>query len=137
MDNHQIIKTALDNIIERKIGTMMEGISSTVSQWYKSEANIRCREMRENIENEKSRNQFWTYDSNHALVKKYEAYLGIFDHVNLIPIIDKADNGGSVSFSITTDGWELDDYRKDRLYEIIENVIRKIKGNYLNGLLAI
>lgn len=71
------------------------------------------------------------YDPNHALMKIYDAYRWVADHVELDVSIVKTQSGANITMTAkANDGTAIDDFRQERVGECIADLTSQINYSY-------
>ena len=71
------------------------------------------------------------YDPEHALLKIYDAYRWVAEHVHLNVEILRNDRGASITMEATTDdGSKIDDFRSERIGECIADLNNQLNYTY-------
>ena len=115
------VKKKVDEIVDVKI----QEIILTVQARWQDRVNRRITEAEWAVK------QGRIYNPEHALLKIYDAYRWVADHVQLSVDIAHNANGANITMqAVTNDGSDIDDYRQERIGECIGDLTKQLNYAY-------
>lgn len=115
------VKKKVDEIVDVKI----QEIVLTVQARWQDRVNRRIAEAEWAVKQDR------IYNPEHALLKIYDAYRWVADHVQLSVDIAHNANGANITMqAVTNDGSDIDDYRQERIGECIGDLTKQLNYAY-------
>lgn len=115
------VREKVDAAVDEKI----QEIIQTVQARWEDRVNRRISEAQWAVEQGK------IYNPNHALLKMYEAYRWVADHVHLGVEIARDSSGASISMTAQSDDdTTIDGFRQERIGECIEDLTKLLNYSY-------
>lgn len=120
-----MISGQMQPIIDRVVDEKIQQIILTVQSRWQDRVNRRIAEAQWAVK------QGRIYDPNHALMKVYDAYRWVADHVELEVHIDRSQSGANITMiAKANDNTEIDDFRQERLGECIGDLTKQVGYDY-------
>lgn len=120
-----MISGQMQPIVDRIVDEKIQQIILTVQSRWQDRVNRRISEAQWAVK------QGRIYDPNHALMKTYDAYRWVADHVELEVHIDRSQSGANITMTAkANDNTEIDDFRQERLGECIGDLTKQVGYDY-------
>ena len=119
------LKNQIGPAIESAVNNRIADIVTVVQARWEDRVNRRISEAEWAVKQNR------IYDPNHALLKTYDAYKWVGDHVHLGVDILRTETGATISMKAeSNDDSAIDDFRQERIGEVLGDLMKQINYSY-------